>query len=175
MLESAVMSSLWSSLFAPKSDIFAMFVEQAKLAHRGAVLLGAFMADTSDAENKARAIQAIEHDADQVTRRLVTTLHKTFITPIDRGDIHRLASRLDDVMDYIEAAAQRLWLYEIREATPEATAVFRSAIASPTTWLFGIESSLAVPGRSPTGSFETLTTAVRSMRSKTARLPAAND
>jgi len=47
-------------------------------------------------------------------------LHTSFITPIDRGDIHLVASRLDDILDHIEATAQNLWLYEVRSLRPEA-------------------------------------------------------
>ena len=45
---------------------------------------------------------------------MVEALHKTFITPIDRNDIYRLITKMDDIMDYVEAAADRLALYEIR-------------------------------------------------------------
>ncbi|MFI5289268.1 MAG: DUF47 domain-containing protein, partial [Polyangia bacterium] len=71
-----------------------------------------------------------EHDADTVAHQTLEMLHKSFITPIERGDIHRIVSRLDDILDYIEAASQRLWLYEIKEATPEAKEMSRVLVAS---------------------------------------------
>jgi hypothetical protein len=49
----------------------------------------------------------------------VEALHKTFITPIERGDIYELITRMDDIMDYVEAAAERIALYEIHVMTPE--------------------------------------------------------
>ena len=55
----------------------------------------------------------VEHEADGICQQAMELLHTSFITPIDRGDIHRLAARLDDILDHIEATAQKLWLYEV--------------------------------------------------------------
>jgi len=67
----------------------------------------------------AARIKEIEHECDVLTHACVERLHTTFITPFDRDDIHRLITRMDDVMDYVEAAAERLVLYEITETTAE--------------------------------------------------------
>lgn len=64
-------------------------------------------------------MSAIESRADTITRETVTLLHKTFITPLDRDEIHRLISRMDDILDLIESAALSLSVYDIRRATPE--------------------------------------------------------
>ena len=56
-------------------------------------------------------IKRLEHQADQVTHEVVTRLDRVFITPLDREDIHLLASRLDDVMDLIDGTARRLLLF----------------------------------------------------------------
>ncbi|MBX3679191.1 DUF47 domain-containing protein [Cognatazoarcus halotolerans] len=64
-------------------------------------------------------VSAIESRADTITRETVTLLHKTFITPLDRDEIHRLISRMDDILDLIESAALSLSVYDIRRATPE--------------------------------------------------------
>ncbi len=61
-----------------------------------------------------------EHTGDRLTHDLIKKLNQTFITQLDREDIHQLASRLDDVMDLIEAAATRMALYKIKRCTPEA-------------------------------------------------------
>jgi predicted phosphate transport protein (TIGR00153 family) len=66
---------------------------------------------------KCRRIKDIEHETDTITHRCVEALHKTFITPIDRDSIHRLITRMDDIMDYVEAAAERLELYELVHMT----------------------------------------------------------
>jgi predicted phosphate transport protein (TIGR00153 family) len=67
-----------------------------------------------------------------ITHHCVEALHKTFITPIERGDIHNLITRMDDVMDYVEAAAERVALYELDEMTEEikqmADVLVRSAL-----------------------------------------------
>ena len=57
-------------------------------------------------------------------------LHRSFITPIDRGDIHRISSRLDDVLDNIEATSQCLWLYEIRSELPEVREMSANLLAA---------------------------------------------
>jgi predicted phosphate transport protein (TIGR00153 family) len=62
------------------------------------------------------AIKRLEHEADQVTHEVVTRLDRVFITPLDREDIHLLASRLDDVVDLIDGAAHRVQMYRAGEA-----------------------------------------------------------
>lgn len=68
----------------------------------------------------SQKIADIEHECDKITREVVQALHQTWITPLDREEIHGLISRLDDVMDFIEAASERLALYEIKNIRPEA-------------------------------------------------------
>jgi predicted phosphate transport protein (TIGR00153 family) len=65
-------------------------------------------------------ILELEHAADRVTRETVSLLHKTFVTPLDRDDIHRLISRMDDVLDLIQDVTEALQLYDIQQLTPEA-------------------------------------------------------
>jgi uncharacterized protein Yka (UPF0111/DUF47 family) len=74
-------------------------------------------------EAKARRIKEIEHETDVITHRCVEALHKTVITPMDSTQIHRLITRMDDVMDAIEAAAERIALYKLRQMTPEVQAM----------------------------------------------------
>jgi uncharacterized protein Yka (UPF0111/DUF47 family) len=62
------------------------------------------------------AIKRLEHEADQVTLEVVTRLDRVFITPLDREDIHLLASRLDDVVDLIDGTAHRVQMYRAGEA-----------------------------------------------------------
>ena len=102
-----------------KSEFFALFSRHAKLCVDGARLLRELLRDPSNARDGYERIHALEHEADRVAQETMETLHKTFITPIERTDIHALASRLDDIMDHIEATAQRVWLYEIDKPTPE--------------------------------------------------------
>lgn len=67
---------------------------------------------------KVRRIKELEHEADVITHRCISALRKTFITPIDRDDIHRLIRRLDDVMDLVDGAAERIALYELTLLKP---------------------------------------------------------
>jgi uncharacterized protein len=66
------------------------------------------------------AITRLEHEADQITREVVTRLDRVFITPLDREDIHLLASRLDDVIDLIDGTAHRVQMYHAGAAPPGA-------------------------------------------------------
>src|SRR5262249_26247867 len=68
---------------------------------------------------KAKRIKEIEHECDTITHQCVEALHKTFITPIERDDIYRLISRMDDIMDYVEAAAERMALYKLTQMTED--------------------------------------------------------
>jgi len=77
------------------------------------------VSDGGKIEAKARRIADIEHETDVITHRCVEALHKTFITPIDRDSIHRLITRMDDIMDYVEAAAERIALYELTVMTQD--------------------------------------------------------
>ena len=79
----------------------------------GAKLLRSILADPSDLAMRVSQVQAIEHKADKATHAIITKLNQTFITPFDREDIHRLASSLDDVLDFVNSAALRLVMYKI--------------------------------------------------------------
>jgi predicted phosphate transport protein (TIGR00153 family) len=68
---------------------------------------------------KIRRIEELEHKGDEVTHQIYSELGLTFITPFDREDIHSLASKLDDILDYIYGAAGRIVLYRVDEITPE--------------------------------------------------------
>lgn len=64
-------------------------------------------------------VRKIEHDEDEVTHGILRKLNSTFVTPFDRDDIYRLAGRLDDVMDFVEAAVDLVVLYKLEELPPE--------------------------------------------------------
>ena len=68
----------------------------------------------------AKQLERLEHDGDQVLHDIMARLNRTFITPIDREDIHQLASRLDDVLDLIEEVSERFILYKVQTITPQA-------------------------------------------------------
>src|SRR4029077_18037890 len=84
----------------------------------------------TELEARAERVKQIEHECDDITHAVVAALHKTFITPIDRNDIYRLITRMDDIMDLVEAAADRLALYEIPTMTKEAGDLARCLVSS---------------------------------------------
>ncbi len=113
---------MFARLFPSEGKGFFDFFDQhAAKTVEAARLLQAMLAKPDDLSSQARRIKEIEHEGDGITHEAVATLHKTFVTPIDRGDIHRLISRLDDVLDLIEATAERVWLYDLN--TPEHDAI----------------------------------------------------
>jgi len=104
--------------FLPRETSFFDFFEQhAALTIEGTKEFLSMVTTGANIATKCRRISDIEHETDTITHRCVEALHKTFITPIDRDSIHRLITRMDDVMDYVEAAAERIELYEISSMT----------------------------------------------------------
>jgi predicted phosphate transport protein (TIGR00153 family) len=110
---------MFRRLLPKKTGFFELFSRHAALGVEGAQLLQMLFADLSKAEELSGRIHAVEHEADTICQQTMEMLHTSFITPIDRGDIHRISSTLDDVLDNIEATSQCLWLYEIRTELPE--------------------------------------------------------
>jgi uncharacterized protein len=74
----------------------------------------------TDLRDHADAIDAIEKRGDVYTRETIQLLHKTFITPLDREEIHQLISNMDDILDLMQDAAESVSLYDIKTVTPEA-------------------------------------------------------
>jgi len=106
--------------FLPKETSFFDFFEQhSALAVEGCKEFLSLTSTGANVSAKARRIKEIEHETDVITHRCVEALHKTFITPLERDDIYHLITRMDDIMDFIEAAAERIALYDIKEMTPE--------------------------------------------------------
>ncbi len=101
-------------------QFFDLFEQHAERSREAAVLLGGMLRDCADQERQAARVKSVEHEGDEITHAVIERLHQTFITPIDRGDIHELISRMDDVLDLIEASAERIALYDIRTMEPEA-------------------------------------------------------
>ena len=103
--------------FLPASggeQFFDLFEQHAARSREAAELLAAMLHGGVDPEQQAVRVKAVEHQGDEITHTVIERLHQTFITPIDRGDIHELISRMDDVLDLIEASAERIALYGIR-------------------------------------------------------------
>jgi predicted phosphate transport protein (TIGR00153 family) len=105
----------------PKSDdFFDDFEKLASATVEGARQFQALLDHFDDVEARVRSIKAVEHRGDEITHRAFERLHTQFITPFDRSEIHRILSRIDDVLDLTDAAAERLSLYRVGKVLPEA-------------------------------------------------------
>lgn len=103
-------------------DFLKYFERAADNVLEGAKAFNVMVADYTDLEAKVSRIKEIETRGDQITHETLQALNKTFITPIDREDIHALSSKMDDILDLIDAAAHRLVGYRITETTPDLVA-----------------------------------------------------
>jgi uncharacterized protein len=113
-----------SRLMPREGRFFNLFDSHAKLIVDGALALADVLRHydiQKDREVGIRAIEDAEHAADRITHETVQLLHTTFVTPFDRDEIHRLISRMDDVLDLIQDTGESLVLYDIQKVTPEAT------------------------------------------------------
>jgi len=110
-------------LIPREEKFYDLFERQAAHIGESARRLRELVFDFSDSPAKASAIKELEHAGDVLTHEVVKKLNTTFVTPFDREDVYALASRLDDVLDLIEAAADRLVLYRIKEPTSGARAL----------------------------------------------------
>ena len=101
------------SLVPRDKHFFKEFISLAEEVRSGARVLKQMIATDPPDMQKVEAIKDIEHSCDECTRAIIDRLNRTFITPLDREDIHALAGSLDDVMDAIDAAAAVIRLYKI--------------------------------------------------------------
>ncbi|MFH1021858.1 MAG: DUF47 family protein [Planctomycetota bacterium] len=107
--------------FLPKDQsFFDLFEKQARNVNDGAVKLAELLKDFRDVEQRVQQIKIIERSGDEIARHTFDDLNKTFITPLDREDIHEITSRLDDVLDSVDTVASRLHLYRVDVITSDA-------------------------------------------------------
>jgi len=106
-------------LFPRDHKFFDLFRQDAANLREGALALQELVDHYENVEKKYERIKAIEHQGDNITHELFTKLRDTFITPLEREDIHGLASGLDDVLDCIEGVASRMWTFQLARPTPE--------------------------------------------------------
>jgi predicted phosphate transport protein (TIGR00153 family) len=112
------------------ASFFTLFESQGKKTVEGCKAFQGMIADPTGLEGKAERVKQIEHECDDITHAVVEALHKTFITPIDRNDIYRLITKMDDIMDLVEAAADRLAMYDIPKMTNEASELAACLVSS---------------------------------------------
>jgi predicted phosphate transport protein (TIGR00153 family) len=106
------------SLLPRQEQFFQDFISLAEQIQRGAHTLKQMLSASPIAVEQAEVIKDIEHQCDRSTRGIIDRLNRTFVTPLDREDIHALAVGLDDVMDAIDAAAAVTKLYKVTHARP---------------------------------------------------------
>ena len=105
----------------PKDEkFFVMFKEMTTTIIEGAQLLKDMLDHFEDAPRSQKLIKDVEHKADQLTHDIIKKLNKSFVTPLDREDIYALSASLDDILDLIDASAQRIVMYNVDKTTPEA-------------------------------------------------------
>ena len=103
----------------PKDEKFFDILEEASdNVEKGAEVFRELVADWSLTSPKIQQIRDIEHEGDRMTHEVIDRLNRTFITPIDREDIHSLATEVDDVIDIIQSTMDRMQLYRIDKSSP---------------------------------------------------------
>ncbi|MCB1978462.1 MAG: DUF47 domain-containing protein [Burkholderiaceae bacterium] len=113
---------LFGKLLPREGNFFEMFNQHAELIVEAARAFGQLVAHYNDPhmrEKYARDVDNAERAADRITHEVNKAVHKTFITPIDREQIHSLINTMDDVADLIQDSAETMSLYDIREMTDE--------------------------------------------------------
>lgn len=107
--------------FNPKEDKFFMtFVEEADNIYKSAILLKKGFENLQDKEAISKEIGELEHKGDLLVHDSIIELNDAFITPIDREDIFRMIKKMDNILDDIDSAANRLIMYNINEVTEES-------------------------------------------------------
>jgi uncharacterized protein len=103
-----------------EGKFFDLFDAHAARILEGSRELAAMIGTFSELEAHAQRIDAAERAADKVTHETIALLHKTFITPFDREQIHQLITAMDDILDLTQDVAESVALYDLRKITPEA-------------------------------------------------------
>jgi uncharacterized protein Yka (UPF0111/DUF47 family) len=104
---------------------FDLFEQMGETLANAARLLDEFMTNYTDIQNRATQIHNVEHSCDHLTHEAIQKLNRTFITPFDREAIHELVGRLDDVLDRLDEAVDRMVVYRIPHPTDDARQLAR--------------------------------------------------
>jgi predicted phosphate transport protein (TIGR00153 family) len=112
------MPGLLGKILPRERSFFKMFNEQAENVQAGAQAMVEMLEHYEDPKAGASRVESYEHIGDTITHNIMRRLNQTFITPFDREDIHELASKIDDVIDLVDAAATRLVTYGVKTIRP---------------------------------------------------------
>src|SRR5260221_4611389 len=107
---------------------FDRFNDMATRIHESARILDRFFGGEAPVPGVADDIKRLEHECDEISHEILRGIDRTFITPIDREDIHQLAVRLDDVIDLIDGTVRRLVLFKITAPTPVSRKLSRTIV-----------------------------------------------
>jgi len=109
------------SRFLPREEkFFDLFEQLAQRIVEGAEEVRGLLLNLNESEARSRLIKDIEHRGDEITHHTIALLRKTFITPLDRDDMHHLVTQMDNILDIIDAAAQRVFIYDLRTVPEDA-------------------------------------------------------
>src|SRR5574340_725540 len=117
-------------LFPKETDFFEIFDRASVNVTKAATLLVSLMENFDNIEARAKEIYEVEQEGDVLTHEIMKNLNKPFITPIDREDLHSLVSSLDDVLDLIWGAVDRLSIFKIKASTPESIKISKDLLAT---------------------------------------------
>src|SRR5258706_8192743 len=102
---------IFSKLVPQDQRFFDVALLLGKKVRHGVAVFRELLERPDELEEYSKRIKEIEHEADELTHRMAEMLNTTFVTPLDREDLHDLVSRLDDIMDFTDSVTQRMWLY----------------------------------------------------------------
>lgn len=117
-------------LFTKKQPFFELFDKVAANITNAARILVAIMEHFTNLDNWAQEVHVLEEEGDLLTHDIIKRLNKTLTAPIDREDIHALASRLDDIIDFIWGTAQRLAIFKLKESSKDAIIMSKDLLAT---------------------------------------------
>ena len=127
------------SLLPRDRTFFDLFIEAGQNTVHAATLLDRMMNRWPEEAGISREILKAEQEGDRITHDIIKRLNSTFVTPIDREDIYGLATRMDDIVDFTEEAADFLGLYKIEAPMEQATALTKVLVASCEQLAMGLE------------------------------------
>lgn len=123
-----VNNAMLKRLIPQEKGFFTLFQDVAEKVLHAAEQFQLLVGNLENANEYAKVIEQDATEGDRLTRRTFDLLHKTFITPFDRYDIHKLASNLDDVLDLLNTTAQKITLYQIQNIPSETASLAQLAL-----------------------------------------------
>jgi len=121
---------MWKFLLPKAYNFYLFFIEAAEKIKEGAKELDLLYEDFDKLKERVERIKELEHECDKITHKTLENLNKTFVCPFDREDIHSLITKMDNILDFIDAASQRTYLYKIEKPTEEGRKLVKILLSS---------------------------------------------